>query len=171
MKKRQKVVITAGEGNLVMEVLKKRVPKRVWVIENPRTTTHNHSYGGISKFFRGLTRGKLFGTHCARCASAIWLPPRVDCPDCWSKMEWVEVDAAEARVYSYSITKYPGAGFKGSVPCPLISLEIPGVCTNIMGYLSEFAEDEPYIGMPVKPVFRKRKPTRTILDLSWTPVD
>ena len=95
----------------------------------------------------------------------------MDCPDCWDQMEWLEIDAKGATVYSYSVTNYPGAGFKGTVPCPLISVEIPGVCTKMMSYLLEFGEGEPYIGMPVKPIFRTERPTRTILDLSWVPID
>ncbi len=86
-------------------------------------------------------------------------------------MAWWQVDTHGATVYSHSTTNYPGAGFKGTVPCPLISLQIPGVCTNMMSYLSEFGEGEPYIGMLVRPVFRTENPTRTILDLSWVPVD
>ena len=86
-------------------------------------------------------------------------------------MAWVEANTAGARVYSHSTTNLPGAGFKGSVPCPLISVEIPGVCTKPMGYLAKFGKGEPYIGMPVKPVFRKKNPTYTILDLAWIPAD
>ena len=171
MKVRQKVEISGNEGNLLTEVLKQHVPDDVWVLKNPKHIVHMHSYGGLSRFFIGLTEGKLLGTFCRHCKSELWLPPRVDCPDCWGKMEWREVDTSEAKVYSHSTTNYPGAGFKGTVPCPLISLEIPGVCTNMMSYLSEFGDGEPYIGMPVRPVFRKENPTYTILDLSWVPAD
>ena len=171
MKIRQKVEISGTESNLLTEVFKQRVPLGVIVLENPKHIVHMHSYGGLSRFFEGLTEGKLLGTFCRHCKSGVWLPPRVDCPDCWKKMEWREVDTCEANVYSHSTTNYPGAGFKGTVPCPLISLEIPGVCTNMMSYLSEFGDGEPYIGMSVRPVFRRENPTYTILDLSWVPID
>src|SRR3989338_7167637 len=120
------------------------------------------------------SEGALLGTKCWNCGGPegnIWLPPRVHCPDCWRKMTWMTIDPTGAKIYSHSITNLPGAGFKGTVPCPLISLEIPKVWTRPMSYLSKFAEDEPYIGMPVKPVFRRRNPTYTILDLAWVPVD
>lgn len=168
-KERQKVTITAEAGVAVAHVFKTKVPAGVLVLENPRTIMHLHSYGGISRFFEGLAMGALLGTKCVRCNGEIWLPPRVHCPDCWEEMLWQTVDTREARVYSFSVTNYPGAGFKGTVPCPLISLAIPKVCTNMMSYLSEFGDDEPYIGMRVKPIFRREKPTRTILDLSWVP--
>ena len=165
---RKKVVITAENIELIHELFRQKVPDEFLVRANPRNIIHYHTYGGLSPFFKGLAEGKLKGTRCGFCEGAeIWLPPRVDCPDCWGKMEWVEVDASEARVYTHSMTQYPGAGFKGSVPCPLISVEIPGVCTKLMSYLSEFGEGEPYIGMRVRPVFRTENPTYTILDLFW----
>lgn len=176
MKERQRVIISPeAEGVLVKELFKRRVPDDVWVIENPKKIIHNHSYGGVSRFFEGLTRGVLRGTFCSgspcwHCGD-VWLPPRVDCPDCWMKMNWIDINTEGATVYAHSMTNLPGAGFKGTVPCPLISVEIPGVCTKMMSYLSEFAEGEPYIGMPVRPVFRTEHPTRTILDLSWVPID
>ena len=171
MKARLKVEIHADEGVLFKEIFKSQIPAGAWVLKNPKNIVHMHSYGGLSRFFEALTGGKLLGTFCPNCQSEIWLPPRIDCPDCWNKMEWREINTEGARVYSYSITNYPGAGFKGTTPCPLISLEIPRVCTNIMSYLSEFGDGEPYIGMPVRPVFRTEQPTRTILDLSWIPMD
>jgi hypothetical protein len=61
---------------------------------------------------------------------------------------------------------YPGALFRASVPCPLISVAIEGVCTRIMSYL---AEGEPEIGMSIKARFNTENPTHKILDLSWVP--
>lgn len=171
MKNRVKVLIDGNEGSLAHDVLKHAVPPHVWVLENPKNIVHLHSYGGLSRFFEALTFGKLLGTFCFHCRGEVWLPPRVHCPDCWREMLWYEVKTEGARVYSYSVTNYPGAGFKGTVPCPLISLKIPGVCTNMMSYLSEFGEEEPFIGMLVRPVFRTENPTRTILDISWVPKD
>jgi len=33
----------------------------------------------------------------------------------------------------------------------------------------EFIKGEPYIGMPIRPLFRTENPTYTILDVSWIP--
>ena len=174
-KQRQKVELTTKSAPVLMEKLfGKDVPAECIVRENPRTIVHRHTYGGLSPFFKGLGRHDLGGTRCKSKSckhTGIWLPPRVHCPDCWEKMEWVFVDTSEARVYTHSTINLPGEGFMLSTPCPLISVEIPGVCTNFMSYLSEFGEDEPYIGMPVKPVFRWKARTFTILDISWVPRD
>ena len=171
-KNRQRVEISQDiKTVLALSLFKQNIPEDVIVRENPRTIVHYHSYGGLSNFFEGLAAGVMLGTVCRKCKNAeIWLPPRVHCPDCWEEMEWITVDSSDARVYTHSMTNYPGAGFKASVPCPLISVVIPGVCTKFMSYLSEFGEGEPYIGMPIRPVFQS-KPTYTILDISWVPRD
>ncbi len=173
-KERQKVTLSPDIHTvLVKKLFKQDVPEGVIVRENPRTITHYHSYGGLSEFFQGLTEGRLMGTVCPDelCKqTGIWLPPRVHCPDCWERMRWINIEISGAKVYTHSVTNYPGAGFKASVPCPLISVEIPDVCTKFMSYLSEFGEGEPYIGMPIRPVFNTEHPTYTILDKSWVPV-
>ena len=80
-------------------------------------------------------------------------------------MEWVEAPTV-GKVYTHSTVLYPGAPFRASPPCPLISVEIEGVCTKMMGYLKE---GKPEMGMAVKAVFNTEKPTNTILDLAWVP--
>lgn len=170
-KARQRVVLSPdARGTIATMLFRQPVPENILVRENPRTIVHHHSYGSLSRFFMGLSRGMLLGTTCDSCdASSIWLPPRAHCPDCWEPMQWVEIDTSHATVYTYSMTNFPGAGFKATTPCPLISVALPGVCTKFMSYLSEFGEGEPYIGMPIRPVFNKKNPTFTILDISWIP--
>lgn len=137
------------------------------VVKNHKDITHFHSYGGLTPFFRGLEAGKLMATRCTRCKGAqSWLPPRVHCPDCLEPTEWHEAPL-EGRVYTFSTVQYPGMGFKLTTPCPLISVELPGVCTKLMSYLQE---GEPYVGMPIRAVFRREQPTHTILDLAWVPM-
>jgi len=138
------------------------------VIQNPKAFVHHHTYGNLTPFFQGLAQGKLLGTRNPRRNAPdrrIWLPPRAYDPDTWEKMEWVEVKPV-GRIYSHTSVLYPGALFRASVPCPLISVEIEGVCTKMMSYLSE---GTPEIGMPIRARFNTEKPTNTILDLSWEP--
>jgi len=138
------------------------------VVKNPKDYFHVHTYGGLTEFFQGLTESKLLGTRCVQseCEEGrIWLPPRVYCPDCLERMEWVQTPTT-GRIYTYSTVLYPGSNFKLSAPCPLISVEIDGVCTKFMSYLKE---GEPSIGLPVKAVFNSHEPTHTILDVAWVP--
>lgn len=138
------------------------------VIKNLKNWHHIHSYGGLGKFFHGLRQSKLLATRCtnAECQEKrLWLPPRCQCPDCWHDMEWVEAPTV-ATIYTHSTVLYPGAPFRASIPCPLISVEIEGVCTKMMSYLKE---GKPEIGMPVRAVFNTEALTNTILDLAWVP--
>ena len=135
------------------------------VIKNVKDYFHLHSYGGLSRFFEELRRSRLFGTRCENpdCGeSRIWLPPRPHCPDCLQTMAWVEAPR-RGVIHTHTTVAYPGSSFKLSTPCPLIALEIEGVCTRMMSYLME---GTPKIGMKVKAVFRTENPTNTILDLA-----
>lgn len=146
------------------------------VIEKPRAPIHIHTYGGETPFFQGLASGKLLATRCVnkQCNPAgkekqIFLPPRVYCPDCLEKTEWIDVtDRARktARVHTHITVAHPGAFNRVPIPCELISVEIEGVSTIIM---SQLRGAKPKIGMPIEPVFETEKPTFTILDLAWVP--
>ena len=71
-----------GAVKLAKEWFKKEIPADLLVRFNPREIVHAHSYGGLSKFFKGLTEGVLYGTKCWDCGGPegnIWLPPRVHC--------------------------------------------------------------------------------------------
>ncbi len=138
------------------------------VVKNPKEYFHIHAIGKLSAFFQGLTEGKLMATRCPNEACSenrMWIPPRVHCPDCLEAMEWVEAPQV-GKIYTHTTILYPGSNFRLSTPCPLISVEIEGVCTKPMSYLKE---GDPKIGMPVKAVFNTDDPTYTILDLAWVP--
>jgi uncharacterized OB-fold protein len=138
------------------------------VIRNPKNWSHQHSYGGWGKFFRGLREQKLLATRCTNPACGekrLWLPPRCECPDCWLAMEWAEAPQ-RGTIYTWSTIKYPGELFRLPADTTLISVEIEGVCTKLMSWLKE---GKPKIGMPVKAVFNSDNPTNTILDLAWVP--
>ena len=137
------------------------------VIKNPKHWFHIHSYGQLTPFFHGLREKKLLGTRCTdpHCETRAWLPPRAHCPDCLQPAEWVELPQV-GKIFTHTTIEYPGALFKLSTPCPLITVEIDGVCTKPMSYL---LEGEPKIGLPVRAWFRIDNPTNTILDLAWVP--
>ncbi|MCU0723154.1 MAG: hypothetical protein MUC63_06015 [Planctomycetes bacterium] len=140
------------------------------VIEKPRAPIHIHTYGGETPFFRGLAEGRLMATKCLtkKCpgAKGFWLPPRVYCPDCLEKMEWIEVKNPKATVHTFIRVQYPGAFNQLPVPSNLISVEIEG-CSTIM--MSILKGGDPEIGLPVEPRFNTEKPSYTILDLWWVP--
>ncbi len=146
------------------------------VIEKPRAPIHIHTYGGETRFFKGLAEGRLWGTYCDNLdcdpsgrEAYIHLPPRIYCPDCLEKMEWQDItDVARetARIHTHITVLNPGAFNRVAIPCQLVSIEIEGVATVLM---SQLMGAEPEIGMPVEPVFNTSNPTFTILDLAWKP--
>lgn len=139
------------------------------VIKNEKFWHHVHSYGGSGRFFRGLREKKLLATRCTNPAcpeKRLFLPPRTGCVDCWHPTEWVEAPQT-GMVYTYSTITYPGELFRLPPNTPLISVEIEGVCTKMMGWLKE---GTPTFGMQVRAVFNTSRPTNTILDLAWVPL-
>jgi hypothetical protein len=142
--------------------------KKAWVVRWPRSLEHRHTYGLLTPFFKGLTQGKLLATKCVnpKCpAPSVWLPPRADCPDCYERMEWIEVPP-EGKIYTFTMLDYAGIGIEMKTPYWQIDVEIEGVDTIFKGWLKE---GKPEIGMPVKAVFRTENPTHTILDIYWVP--
>lgn len=141
------------------------------VIQWPRTIVHHHTYGLLSPFFEGLKKGKLMATKCPTkgCEAGLWLPPRADCPDCHSRMKWVEMkNPVIGDVFTFTHVEYPGHGIEISYPYYQIDVKIPNVCTTMKGYM---VKGEAKIGMKVKACFRTKGSTNTILDLYWVPAE
>lgn len=142
-------------------------------VTNPRDMTYMHSYGGEAPFFAGIAKGAIFGTKCVNpdCEykGSVYLPYRIHCPDCLSKMKQVTLTGLikkSAIVHTFMITERTGAFNTLKKPIKFINVEFDGVCTILMSYLSV---GEPEIGMRVIPIFRTKNPTYTITDLSFVP--
>ena len=142
------------------------------VIQWPRTIVHHHTYGLLSPFFEGLKKGVLRGVRCPNSAceeKGIWLPPRADCPDCHTRMKWVDLkNPVIGEIFTFTHVEYPGHGIEISYPYYQIDVVIPGAATVMKGYL---VRGDAKIGMKVRACFRTKNPTNTILDLSWEPVE
>jgi len=141
-----------------------------WVVEFPRSPMHYHTYGLLTPFFKGLTEGKLLATKCTNpdCTeNSVWLPPRADCPDCYARMEWMEVPSV-GKIYAYTMLDYAGIGIEMETPYWQVDVQIEGVDTVFKGYLKH---GKPVTGMPVRAEFRTENPTHTILDICWVPIE
>jgi uncharacterized OB-fold protein len=142
-------------------------------VTNPRDMTYIHSYGGESVFFESLSKGKLIASRCdnPECETYknIFMPFRIHCPDCLMRNTSVDITDKEkyiARVHTFMITERTGAFNTLPKPVRFVNVEFDGVSTILMGSL---AVGEPKIGMKVKPIFRTKDPTYTILDMLWVP--
>ena len=146
---------------------------RLMGVTNPRAMTYIHAYGGEAVFFEKLAKGKIYGTKCENpdCGfeGNIYLPFRIHCPDCLGRNNSVDLTALcreKAKVYSFMVCERSGAFNTLDKPIRFINVELEGIATILMSYLSI---GEPKIGMRVTPIFRTVNPTYTITDLSWVP--
>jgi uncharacterized OB-fold protein len=142
-------------------------------VTNPRDMTHVHMYGGESIFFESLAKGRLIASRCddphCETKGSVYMPFRIHCPDCLSKntpMDITDVANRTAKVYTFMICERSGAFNVLPKPIKFINIEFEGVVTILMSYL---CIGTPKIGMRVVPIFNTKKPTFTILDMSWVP--
>ncbi len=147
------------------------------ISEMPYSISYRHSYGEVSKFFIGLSQGKLLATVCRNGekhrnrGDLLFLPPRADCPECLSEVnEWIDLTDAEFRVYSFTHVYFAGESFLGKVPFTLINIEVVGYDNSYSKLISTLVLDDEgeihidrekvKIGMKVKPKFRKVQPEK-----------
>jgi len=142
-------------------------------VTNPRDMTYVHSYGGEAIFFESLGKGKLMASRCDNpdCSSngALFIPFRIHCPDCLMKntpVDITKIAKKTGKIYSFMICERSGAFNTLPKPIKFINIEFEGAVTILMSYLSV---GTPVMGMRVVPIFNTKKPTSTILDLSWVP--
>jgi len=140
-------------------------------ITNPRQMTYIHSYGGEAIFFENLSKGIIYASRCdnPKCEfkGSIYLPFRIHCPDCLEKntpINAIPIIEKSATIHTFIMTERTGAFNTLPTPIKFINIEFQGVSTILMSYL---VAGEPEIGKQVVPVFRKKEPTYTILDLAW----
>ena len=142
-------------------------------VTNPRDITHVHMYGGEAIFFESLGKGKLIASRCdnpdCETKGSIYMPFRIHCPDCLAKNTPVDITEKAnktAKVYTFMICERSGAFNVLPKPIKFINIEFAGVVTILMSYL---CKGTPKFGMRVIPIFNTKKPTCTILDMSWVP--
>jgi uncharacterized protein len=142
-------------------------------VTNPRDITHVHMYGGEAIFFESLGKGKLIASRCdnpdCETKGSIYMPFRIHCPDCLAKNTPVDITEKAnktAKVYTFMICERSGAFNVLPKPIKFINIEFAGVVTILMSYL---CKGTPKFGMRVVPIFNTKKPTCTILDMSWVP--
>lgn len=145
-----------------------------WVLHFPRfgeEGMHYHTYGQLTPYFKGLTEGRLLATRCtnARCPvgkgkGGLWLPPRVDCPDCHQPMVWEEIPNPHGYIYAYTYVERGGTGLEIECPYYQIDVKMDGVWTIVKSYLVDRKPIK--IGDKVRAGFRTGKDaTNTCLDL------
>ena len=141
------------------------------VIQRPHASVYHHSYGMISKFFKGLLEKKLYGTKCPKCGST-FCPPRAHCwnPGCrLQETEWVELPF-RGEVHTFSIMAFSATPFLKTLPFIIAYVRVEGCCTTVPTRLVKVNPCEVYPGLKVNIHFVDRT-KGDIMDLYCTPAE
>jgi uncharacterized OB-fold protein len=139
------------------------------VVYRPHGVLYHHSYGLVSKFFKGLIDKHLFGTRCPKCKT-VYCPPRVHCwnPECRvADTEWIELPL-RGKVHTFSVMLFSAEAFLEMLPFVLAYVQIDGAHTA-MPIQVVTAPTNVFIGQKVRIKFREKR-TGDLMDIYAVPV-
>jgi uncharacterized protein len=136
------------------------------VVLSPYRINYIHSYAEDSPFFLGLSKGKILGSECKHC-NYRYATPRSHCMNCGHETEWFELPR-QGRVHSWTTCYFGSEEFLKETPFNLALVEFDGVDTLLLSRLKGVEERDIFIGMKVKPRFRKT-PRYLISDVHFVP--
>ncbi|MBN2111065.1 MAG: Zn-ribbon domain-containing OB-fold protein [Methanosarcinaceae archaeon] len=108
----------------------------------------------VPRFWRKqIARYNLVGTHCKQCDEYFY-PPRNVCPSCRRGGEIEDFKfSGKGEIVTYTVIHTAAEGFEGMTPYVLGIVQLeegPRLTSQIVGDAKDM-----YIGMKVKPVFRR----------------
>ena len=134
---------------------------------------YKYTMGSQSKFFIEIMKNKkLLGTKCTNpeCGKA-WMPPRINCSECYSPTEWIEMKQTGTIEVS-TIVWYTTSAFIKSVPYSIGFIKLDGADTALLqGIFSEnLVPSKVKKGRRVKAVFSKEREGK-MTDFFFVPED
>jgi len=132
---------------------------------------YKYTMGGQSKFFIEIMKNKkLLGTKCTKCGKT-WMPPRIDCSDCYVPAEWVELKQTGTIEVS-TIVWYTTSAFIKAIPYAIGFIKLDGAETSLLqGIFSEnLVPSKVKKGRRVKAVFLKEREGK-MTDFFFVPED
>jgi len=139
------------------------------VIYRPHGVLYNHSYGLVSRFFKGLIDRKLFGTKCPECGT-VYCPPRVHCwnPACRvAETKWIELPL-KGKVHTFSVMLFSADAFLEMLPFVLGYVQIEGADTALPIQIVT-APTDVFVGQKVRIKFRDKR-NGDLMDIYGVPV-
>jgi hypothetical protein len=127
------------------------------LVNRPHGALYTHSYGLVSRFFKGLIEKKLFGTRCPHCGTT-YCPPRVHCwnPDCRvAETDWVELPLT-GKVHTFSVMLFSADAFLEMLPFVLGYVQVEGSDTTIPMQIIT-APTNVFVGQKVDIRFREKR--------------
>jgi uncharacterized OB-fold protein len=119
---------------------------------------YKYTFGGQSKFFIELMNNKkLLGTKCTKCGKT-WMPPRINCSECYEPANWVEMKQAGTIEVS-TIVWYTTSAFIKAIPYGIGFIKLDGANTALLqGIFSEnLVPSKIKKGKRVRAVFSKER--------------
>lgn len=119
---------------------------------------YKYTIGGQSRFFLELMENKkILGTKCINCGK-IWVPPRINCSDCYVPADWIEVKQTGTIEVS-TIVWFTTSAFVKNIPYATAYVKLDGANTALLqGIFSEnLVPSKIKKGKRVKAVFQKER--------------
>jgi uncharacterized OB-fold protein len=132
---------------------------------------YKYTMGGQSRFFLELMNNKkILGTKCKKCGK-VWLPPRINCSDCYISTDWVEVKHTGVIEVS-TIVWYTTSAFIKNIPYATGYIRLDGADTALLqGIFSEnLGPSKIKKGKHVRAVFLKERQGK-MTDFFFVPED
>ena len=132
---------------------------------------YKYTMGGQSKFFKELmNKKKLLGTKCSKCGK-VWMPPRINCSDCYVPTEWIEIKHTGIIEVS-TIVWFTTSAFIKNIPYAVGYIRLEGAHTAILqGIFSEnLVPSKIKKGKRVRAVFQKEREGK-MTDFFFVPED
>ena len=104
-----------------------------------------------------MNNKKILGTKCRKCKK-VWLPPRINCSECYEDTDWIELPHT-GTIQVSTIVWYGAAAFIQNVPygCAFIKLDKADTAM-FQGVFSEnLVPSKLKKGQRVKAVFKKKE--------------
>ena len=139
------------------------------VIYRPHGVLYHHSYGLVSKFFKGLIEKQLLGTKCPKC-NTVYCPPRVHCwnPACRvAETKWIKLPL-KGNVHTFSVMLFSADAFLEMLPFVLGYVQIEGADTALPIQIIT-APTEVFVGQKVRIKFRENR-KGDLMDIYAMPV-
>ena len=110
--------------------------------------TYNLPISKTSKFWKGLTTGKIYATKCRKCGK-LHFPPVADCGDCGtSNMQWVELDG-EGEIVTFTEVVVKPTSFSKEPPYIVAIAQLKeGV--KALAWLTGVERENVKVGMKVR---------------------
>ncbi len=132
---------------------------------------YKYTMGGQSKFFIELMKNKkILGTKCKKCGK-VWMPPRINCSDCYEDTDWLELEQTGVIEVS-TIVWYTTSAFIQAVPYGIAFVKLDGAETAFnQGIFSEnLVPSKIKKGQRVRAVFQKERQGK-MTDFFFVPED